>query len=62
MDEKQKIIQSIRANFLFFGIDLSEFTDEEIKIGIINAQKVFIKTGVTCEQAANALAGVFKNG
>jgi hypothetical protein len=54
--KKEKIaIESIRQNFILFGHDCSDMTDEEIKEGVKNVAKTIGSFGVTSEEAAKAL-------
>ncbi len=55
-EKKQKIaIESIRQNFMLFGHDCSNMTDEEIKEGVRNVAKNIGSFGATTEEAAKVL-------
>jgi hypothetical protein len=58
IDQKKLIIVSIRAHFEAFGYDMSEYTDEEIEQAVINMSKPVARSGVTTQQADDALAGI----
>ena len=50
-----EIIASIRRQLHYAGYDTSQFTDEEIKQGVISHKQLMRETGLTIEQASNAL-------
>lgn len=55
--KKEKIyIQRIRAEFLFWGHDISSLTDEEIKEGLKNIANEMGSFGMTTKEASNALS------
>lgn len=47
----QKVMKQIREQFLFFGCDLSLFSDEEIEQGLREAGSLFAEAGVTVDEA-----------
>ena len=55
-EKKEEIaIESIRQNFMLFGHDCYDMTDEEIKEGMKNVAKTIGSFGATTEEAAKAL-------
>jgi hypothetical protein len=58
MNEDQKeryYMMQLRAHMAFFGHDISDMTDDEIKEGTNRMSKVMSSTGVTLDQAGQAL-------
>jgi len=54
-EKREKIaIESIRSNFMLFGHDCHDMTDEEIKEGVKNVAKNIGSFGSTTEEAAKA--------
>lgn len=55
-EEKERFeLAQLRANFMFFGHDLSDMTDEEIKEGVKNVAKAFSNFGFETKEAAKAI-------
>ena len=55
-EKREKImIEQLRQQFIFFGHDTSEMTDEEIKKGMANVAKTIGSFGATVEEASTAL-------
>jgi len=52
--KEQIYIARLRAEFIFFGHDISDMTDEEIKEGIKNIANKIGQFGATAEEAAKA--------
>lgn len=62
-EKKEKLqIQILRENFAFFGNDLSDMTDEEIKKCISNVAKAIGSFGATKEEAEKAIQTLGKLG
>lgn len=62
-EKKNDIIQMqiFRNNFMFFGLDLSNMTDDEIKENVCKVGKVFGDFGLTTNEAAKALKSLSLN-
>ena len=67
MNDKQKeryYILQLRAHMAFFGHDVSDMTDDEIKDGYDRVRQLMHATGLTANEAGQALRGLseaFKN-
>ncbi len=54
-EKKEQIyIARIRAEFMFWGHDVSDMTDKEVKEGMRNVAKTISSFGATVEEAAKA--------
>ncbi|MCK4817178.1 hypothetical protein KA005_15520 [bacterium] len=51
---KKQIIAEIRKSFELFGLNTSEFTDDELEKSITEMTKLIMKTGVSIKQANDA--------
>jgi len=51
---RKQMIARIRQDFLFFGYDISDFSDEEIKQGLNRLVTIIAHSGISVEEAANA--------
>lgn len=57
LSDKQKeriYIEELRREFVFFGHDISDMTDEEVKQGVQNVADSIGRFGFTMEEAAHA--------
>lgn len=55
-------IKDIRDHFLFFGLNLYEYTDDQIKEGVILFSKFATQAGYSANQAAEGLIMLGKLG
>ena len=55
--EQEKLsILELRGSFSFFGFDISNMSDEEIKQGVITLAKEMSKIGLSASEASKALS------
>jgi len=60
-EKKERIyIARLRADMEFFGHDMSEMTDEEIKKCINDSGKLLSKCGLTCYELKKSLQSMAK--
>jgi len=55
---KADILSDIRGHFMSLGYDMSQFTDEQIEIGLLEFSRVYARSGITVAEAMQAMKTV----
>lgn len=52
---KSQVLKSVRASLMFFGVDTSVLSDDELEDGLIRVQKRISECGISFEEYAAKL-------
>lgn len=56
--KRRRVIRRLRANLAFFGVDVSDQTDEQLEAAVVSAGQQIGAVGVTVVEAYSAMASL----